>query len=140
MSEGRIPEPRRTQASPPVTPEVQRAVGTLLAIERASARGKSGFAGGASRATPGFAGRGFGWIGGLAAATVLAARWGWGAGVGEAGASASDGRTGDLAGDLAGLLGGTTLIGMPVAGLRLPARSALRYYGLTIRRIVHGSV
>jgi hypothetical protein len=40
----------------------------------ASARGASGFAGGASRITPGFGGRGFGWGGGYG----WGRGWGWG--------------------------------------------------------------
>ena len=129
-----IPEARRIQLSRLVTPEVQRADGTLLALQ-AALRLEARLV---LPAEPPEVRRGL--LGvtlvgvDLASATVLAAAT---VGVGEDGASASDGRIGDLAGDSAGLLGGTTLIGMP-RGRRTATRT-IRITGTTgptIRRIV----
>jgi hypothetical protein len=125
-----MPEARRTPASRLVTPEVPRAVGTLLA-RREAHRQEARLVLSAEppelhRALVGVALVGVDLV--LAAATV---------GVGEDGASASDGRTGDLAGDSAGLLGGTTLIGM-LRG-RPTATRTIRITGTTgptIRRTV----
>ena len=54
-------------------------------------------------------------------------------GVGEVGASASDGRTGAATGGSAGILGGTTLIGMPHGRRTLTTRITTTT-GPTIRR------
>src|ERR1019366_8034516 len=97
-----MPEARRTPASRLVTPEVPRAVGTLLARREALRQEARPVL----SAEPPELHRAL--VG--AVATVGAAATD---GVGEDGASASDGRTGDLAGDSAGVLGGTTLIGTP---------------------------
>ena len=127
-----IPEAWRTQASPLVTPEVPRAVGTLLARQEARP---------VSSAEPPERRRasvGMVLVGeavGLATAGAVAS-----VGVGEVGASASDGRTGDLAGRSAGILGGTTLIGMP-RGRHTPTRittttgPTIRLRTIRIRRI-----
>ena len=126
-----MPEARRTPASRLVTPEVPRAVGTLLA-RREALRQEARLVLSAEppelhRALVGVASVG-------AVATVGAAATD---GVGEDGASASDGRTGDLAGDSAGLLGGTTLIGIP-RGRRTATRTIriTDTTGPTIRRTV----
>ena len=129
-----IPEARRTQASRPVMSEVPWAVGTLLA-RRAALRQEARQVLPAEppevrRALVDVALAGVD----LASATVLAAAT---VGDGEDGASDGDGRTGDLAGDSAGLPGGTTLIGMH-RGRRTATRT-IRITGTTgptIRRIV----
>ena len=115
-----IPEARRIQLSRLVTPEVQRADGTLLALQAALRlearlvlpaeppdlrRALLGVAIGA--VTVGAVTT----VGAVAVAMVGVGEDG--AGEDGAGALGSDGRTGDLAGDWAGPLGGTTLIGMP---------------------------
>jgi hypothetical protein len=90
-----IPEAQRTQASPLVTAEVPMALGIPLARQEASP---------VSPAEPPE----------LRQASVEVAMVGEAVGAGEVGvgASASDGRTGDLAGGSAGILGCTTPTGI----------------------------
>lgn len=125
-----IPEAWRTQACPLVTPEVPTAAGTLLArqeVFRQEARpGPSAEPPARRRASVGVAV--VGEAVGPATVGVVAL-----VGVGEVGASASDGRTGDLAGGSAGILGGTTLIGMPHGRRTLTTRITTTT-GPTIRR------
>lgn len=109
-----IPEAQRTQASPLVTAEVPIALGSPSARQEASP---------VSPAEPPE----------LRQASVEVAMVGEAVGAGEVGASASDGRTGDLAGDSAGILGCTT----PTGILRwLTTTRITATMGPTIRRTV----
>ena len=111
-----IPEASRTQAYPPATLEVPMALGTRLArpealrqelrpVSPAELHGRR-------RASVCVAMVGEA-VGLATVGVVVGAGAAVGAGAGEVGASASDGRTGAATGRSAGILGGTTLIGMP---------------------------
>jgi hypothetical protein len=126
-----IPEVQRTQASPLVTAEVPMALGTPLARREASP---------VSPAEPQE----------LCQASVEVAMVGEAVGAGEVGvgASASDGRTGDLAGGSAGILGCTTPTGMlrwltptritatmgPTIRRTVPVRRQIRHITMTSRQ------
>ena len=122
-----IPEAQRTQASPLVTAEVPMALGTPLARQEASP---------VSPAEPPElrqASVEVAMVGEAAMVGAAVAMVGEAVGAGEVGASASDGRTGDLAGGSAGILGCTTPTGM----LRwLTPTRITATMGPTIRRTV----
>ena len=122
-----IPEAQRTQASPLVTAEVPMALGTPLARQEASP---------VSPAEPPElrqASVEVAMVGEAAMVGAAVAMVGEAVGAGEVGASASDGRTGDLAGGSAGILGCTTPTGM----LRwLTPTRITATIGPTIRRTV----
>ena len=122
-----IPEAQRTQASPLVTAEVPMALGIPLARQEASP---------VSPAEPPElrqASVEVAMVGEAAMVGAAVAMVGEEVGAGEVGASASDGRTGDLAGGSAGILGCTTPTGM----LRwLTPTRITATMGPTIRRTV----
>jgi hypothetical protein len=103
-----ILEARRTQASRLVTPEVPRAVGTLLARQAALRQEARPVL---SAESPELR-RALAGVATVGAVVMVGAVVGVGAGEVGDGASASDGRTGDLAGGSAGILGGTAHTGM----------------------------
>ena len=122
-----IPEAQRTQASPLVTAEVPMALGTPLARQEASP---------VSPAEPPElrqASVEVAMVGEAAMVGAAVAMVGEAVGAGEVGVGASDGRTGDLAGGSAGILGCTTPTGM----LRwLTPTRITATIGPTIRRTV----
>ena len=136
-----IPEARRTQASPLITPEFPMARGTPLAHQEALRNEEAALPVSSAepparrRASSGAVpvGGAVGKVGAVGVGAVATVGGVDGVGAGAAGASASDGRTGDLAGGSAGILGCTTPTGM----LRwLTPTRITATMGPTIRRTV----
>lgn len=138
-----VPEASRTQASPLATSGTPTGVGTPLAQQDVRLVSPVKVPG-QRRASVGVA-----MVGGTAGVVMAGSVVGVGAAVGEAagaggigdgevGALASDGRTGaapgDRAGRSAGILGGTTLIGIPRG--RTPTTRITTTTGTTIRRTI----
>lgn len=133
-----VPEASRTQASPLTISESPMALGTPLAPQEAGL--VSPVKGSVVRASVGVAkvGEAAGVVMVGVGAAVGEAAGAGGIGDGEVGALASDGRTGaapgDRAGRSAGILGGTTLIGIPRG--RTPTTRITTTTGTTIRRTI----